>query len=74
MQMTNVQKILILIGVIIIAIGLTWPWLSKLPFGKLPGDIVVDKPNFKFFLPITSMIIISAIVSIIVWLIRKFYN
>lgn len=72
--MTNVQKILILIGVIIIVIGLTWPWLSKLPFGKLPGDIVVDKPGFKFFFPITSMIIISAIVSIIVWLIRKFYN
>ena len=72
--MTNVQKILILIGVIIIVIGLTWPWLSKLPFGELPGDIVVDKPGFKFFFPITSMIIISAIVSIIVWLIRKFYN
>ena len=72
--MTNTQKILILIGVIIIVIGLTWPWLSKLPFGKLPGDIFVDKPNFKFFFPITSMIIFSAIVSIIVWLIRKFFN
>ncbi len=72
--MTNVQKILILIGVVLIIIGLTWPWLSKLPFGKLPGDIVVDKPNFKFFFPITSMIIISAIVSLIAWLIRKFFN
>lgn len=72
--MTNVQKILILIGVVVIIIGLTWPWLSKLPFGKLPGDIVVDKPNFKFFFPITSMIIISSIVSLIAWLIRKFFN
>jgi hypothetical protein len=72
--MTNVQKILILIGVVVIIIGLTWPWLSKLPFGKLPGDIVVDKPNFKFFFPITSMIIVSAIVSLIAWLIRKFFN
>lgn len=72
--MTSVQKILIFIGVIIIVIGLTWPWLSKLPFGKLPGDIVVDKPNFKFFFPITSMIIISVIVSLVVWLIRKFFN
>lgn len=72
--MTNIQKILILIGVIIIVIGLTWPWLSKLPFGKLPGDIVVDKPSFKFYFPITSMIIISAVASLIVWLIRKFFN
>lgn len=72
--MTNVQKILILIGVVVIIIGLTWPWLSKLPFGKLPGDIVVDKPNFKFFFPITSMIIISVIVSLVAWLIRKFFN
>jgi hypothetical protein len=72
--MTNIQKILILIGVVVIIIGLTWPWLSKLPFGKLPGDIVVDKPNFKFFFPITSMIIVSAIVSLIAWLIRKFFN
>lgn len=72
--MTNVQKILILIGVVLIIIGLTWPWLSKLPFGKLPGDIVVDKPNFKFFFPITSMIIISVIVSLVAWLIRKFFN
>lgn len=72
--MTNFQKILILIGFVIIIIGLTWPWLSKLPFGKLPGDIVIDKPSFKFFFPITSMIIISAIVSLIAWLIRKFFN
>lgn len=71
--MTNVQKILVLIGVVIICIGLTWPWLSKLPFGKLPGDIVVNKTNFKFFFPITSMIIISAIVSFIAWLLRKFF-
>lgn len=72
--MSNVQKIIIAAGIIIILIGLTWPWLSKLPFGKLPGDIVVDKPSFKFFFPITSMIILSIIISVIVWLIRKFFN
>lgn len=72
--MTNVQKILILTGIVVIIIGITWPWLSKLPFGKLPGDIVVDKPSFKFYFPITSMIIISAVASLIVWLIRKIFN
>jgi hypothetical protein len=40
----------------------------------LPGDIVVDKPNFKLFIPITSMIIISILLTLFFWLIRKFFN
>ncbi len=65
------QKTLILIGVVIIVAGLGWPWLSKIPFGRLPGDIVIDKPGFKVFFPITSMLIVSALVSLIMWLFRK---
>lgn len=70
--MSNTQKILILSGIAILIIGILWPWISKLPIGKLPGDIVVDKPNFKMYIPITSMIIISLVISFIIWLIRKF--
>ncbi len=70
--MSNTQKILILLGIAILIIGILWPWISKLPIGKLPGDIVVDKPNFKMYIPITSMIIISLVISFIIWLIRKF--
>ena len=70
--MSNTQKILIAAGIIIVVIGFLWPWISKLPIGKLPGDIVVDKPNFKFFFPITSMIVISLVISFIIWLIKKF--
>jgi hypothetical protein len=71
--MSNTQKILIAAGILILIIGFLWPWIVKLPFGKLPGDIVVDKPNFKFFFPITSMILVSVIISLIIWLIKKFY-
>jgi hypothetical protein len=70
--MSNTQKILIAAGIIIVITGFLWPWISKLPIGKLPGDIVVDKPNFKFFFPITSMIVISLVISFIIWLIKKF--
>ncbi len=70
--MTNTQKIIIFFGLIILVIGFTWPWISKLPFGKLPGDIIIDKPNFKMFIPITSMIVLSLIVSFLIWLVRKF--
>jgi hypothetical protein len=65
------QKTLLVLGVTIIIAGLCWPWLSKLPFGRLPGDIVIDKPGFKLFFPITSMLLVSGLVSLIMWLLRK---
>lgn len=65
------QKALITLGLIIVAAGLLWPWLSKLPFGRLPGDIVIDKPGLKVFFPITSMLIVSALISLVMWLLRK---
>jgi hypothetical protein len=65
------QRILIILGVLTALIGLAWPWLSKLPLGKLPGDIVVDRPGFRFFLPVTTMIIVSIVLSLILWLFRR---
>jgi len=65
------QKSLIILGLAIAAIGLLWPWLGKLPFGRLPGDIIIDKEGMKFYFPITTMIIISLLVSLILWLFRK---
>lgn len=65
------QKILITIGVGLVIIGLLWSWLGKLPIGRLPGDIVINRPNLKVFFPITTMILVSIIISIILWIWRK---
>ena len=65
------QKALVMVGVIIVVVGLGWPWLSKLPLGRLPGDIVVNRENFRVYFPITTMILVSLILSGLVWLIRK---
>ena len=65
------HRAFIVIGLLIVAIGVLWPWLSKLPIGRLPGDIVVDRPGFKFFFPLTTMIIVSIVVSLLLWLFRK---
>jgi hypothetical protein len=65
------QKTLILLGIVILAVGLLWPWLGKLPIGRLPGDIIIDRPHLKVYVPITTMIIVSLVVSIILWLIKK---
>ena len=51
--------------------GLAWPLLAKLPLGRLPGDIVVDKPGLKVFVPVTTMILISLIVTVLLWWFRK---
>jgi hypothetical protein len=59
------QKSLILLGVVFVAVGLFWPWLGKFPIGRLPGDIVIDRPNLKIYFPITTMVIISVIISIV---------
>jgi hypothetical protein len=65
------QRILILIGLAILIVGILWPWLGKIPLGRLPGDIVIDKPGLKVYIPITTMVLISVVISIILWIFRK---
>ena len=65
------QRALILIGLAVVIVGLTCPWLSKLPLGRLPGDIVIDRPGFRFFFPLTTGILISLVLSVLAWLFRK---
>lgn len=65
------QRVLIILGILIAAAGVLWPWISKLPIGRLPGDLIVDRPGFKLFAPFTTMIIVSLAVSLIIWLLRR---
>jgi hypothetical protein len=65
------NRLLVGLGLLIAVVGLLWPWLSKLPLGRLPGDIVVDRPGFRFFAPFTTMIIVSLVVSLLIWLFRR---
>lgn len=62
---------LIALGVLAILLGLTWRWMRRVPLVHLPGDIVIDRPGFKFFLPITTMLLISVVLSVLAWLLRK---
>ncbi|MEE3197532.1 MAG: DUF2905 domain-containing protein [Pseudomonadota bacterium] len=65
------QRLLITIGIILVIAGFMWPWLSKLPFGKLPGDFLFERPGFRVYIPVTTMILVSATISIILWLFRR---
>jgi uncharacterized protein HemY len=65
------SRLLIIAGIILIAVGVGWPLLQKTGLGRLPGDISIDTERFRFYLPITTSLIVSIIVSLIIWLFRK---
>jgi hypothetical protein len=65
------QRLLIVLGALIALVGLLWPWISKLPIGRLPGDLMIDRPGFKVFAPFTSMLILSLAISLLLWLMRR---
>ena len=64
-------RILVIVGVVLVVAGLCWPWLQKLPLGRLPGDIFIRREGFQFFFPLTTSIVISILLTLIFWLFRK---
>lgn len=62
---------LIILGVVLIMAGLLWPWVTKLGLGRLPGDIVIERESFRLYLPITTSILISVVLSLILWFLNR---
>jgi len=67
----NLPKLLIVFGLTLVVIGLLWPWLSRLGLGRLPGDIVVERDNVRFYFPLTTSLIVSVLLSLLFWWLRK---
>ncbi len=67
----QMSRALILLGLILVAAGLLWRWIGPLKLGRLPGDIVIEHQSFSFYFPITSGLLISAVLSLILWLINR---
>ncbi len=65
------QRALIVAGIVLLVIGLAWPWLSKLPLGRLPGDLRIERDGFAFHFPLATGLLISAVISLILWWLRK---
>jgi hypothetical protein len=59
------SRILIAIGALLLILGLAWPWLSKLPIGRLPGDLVIEREHFRVHIPITTMVLVSLALTLI---------
>lgn len=65
------QRFLIIVGITALILALFWPYLDKLHIGRLPGDIVMKRPGFSFYFPITTSILISLIVSLLLWIFKR---
>ena len=67
----SMDRVLILSGLMLLAAGVLWPWLSQWPWGRLPGDLRIERPGFSFYVPITTGLLLSVVISLILWLIRR---
>jgi len=65
------QRILIVSGAVLLLVGLVWPWLSRLGLGRLPGDIRIETAHGIFYFPIMTCVIISVVLSLIIWFVRR---
>ena len=69
--LTGMNRYLIAVGVLLLLIGVAWPWLSKLGLGRLPGDIVIERDGFSLYIPIVTCLLLSAAASLLFWLLRR---
>jgi hypothetical protein len=67
----QISRLLIVIGLIIVAIGLLWPMLGKVGLGRLPGDIVFRREHFSFYVPLATSLILSILLSLLFWLLSR---
>ena len=65
------QRILIALGIALLVAGLLWPWLAKLGLGRLPGDIRIERDGFTFYFPLTTGLLVSAVITLILWILRR---
>jgi hypothetical protein len=65
------QRFLIIAGIVAVALGLAWPWLARVGLGRLPGDLHVEREGFTFYFPLTTSIVVSLVVSLLIWLFRR---
>ncbi len=65
------SRFLVTLGIVLVVAGLAWPILAKLGLGRLPGDFHVEREGFSFYFPLTSGLIVSAVISVVLWFLRR---
>jgi hypothetical protein len=64
-------RFLVILGLTILIIGLLWPFLSRLGLGRLPGDVVIERDNFRLYIPLATSLIASMLLTAVLWAINR---
>lgn len=68
--MNGVPRLLVTIGLLLVVAGLAWPLVSKLGLGRLPGDLAIERGNFRFYFPLTTLLLVNAAI----WLLMRLFG
>jgi hypothetical protein len=67
----SIGRFLIIAGLVLVALGIVWPLIAKLGLGRLPGDIVIERENFRLYVPLATGLLMSVILSVVLWLLNR---
>ena len=65
------SRLLIIFGLVLVAVGVVWPVIAKLGLGRLPGDLVIERENFRLYIPIATSLLISLLLSLVLWFLNR---
>jgi hypothetical protein len=64
-------RFLVVLGLVILLVGLLWPYLARIGLGRLPGDFVIQRDNVTFSFPLMTCLLLSALFSLILWVVNR---
>ena len=67
----SVSRLLIMFGLALVALGLLWAVVDKIGLGRLPGDIVIERDNFRLYIPLATSLLVSVVLSLLLWLLNR---
>jgi len=66
----SVQRVLVLSGLLLVVVGLAWPFLSRIGIGRLPGDFLIERGNFRLYFPFMTLLIVN----VLVWMLMRLFG
>jgi hypothetical protein len=62
---------LVILGAALMILGFAWPWIERLGLGRLPGDFRYEREGFSLYFPLTTSLVVSILISLLIWLLRR---
>ena len=67
----SIARLLVVLGLLLVALGLLWPVIDKIGLGRLPGDIMIERGNFRLYIPLATSLVVGVILSLILWIANR---